>query len=95
MKSSGSKGSTASGMDKVRVIERSLRCFAAGCLSLIPILGLLPAVIAIVLFHKALREAGRTWNPARGYLIGGVVLAWTGLTITLLAIGLRVSRSFQ
>lgn len=79
-------------MDKVRVIERSLRCFIAGCLSLLPVLGLIPAVVAIVLFHQVRNEAGHAWNPARGHLIGGVVLAWSGLTITLLALGLRFSR---
>ena len=79
-------------MDKVRVIERSLRCFIAGCLSLVPLLGLIPAVIAIVLAHQVRNETGQAWNPARGYLIWGSALAWSGLAITLLALGLRFSR---
>lgn len=82
-------------MDKVRVIERSVRCFIAGCLSLIPVLGLLPAVFALVLVHQVRRETGPSWNPARGYLICGNVLAWVGIAIPLIAAGFRLSRALN
>ena len=78
-------------MDKVRVIEVSLRCFVAGCLAMIPLLGIFPAVVAIYSFHVVRREAGRSWNPARGYLLGGCVLGWLGLAITLIGLAVRFS----
>jgi hypothetical protein len=76
-------------MDKVRVIERSLRCFVAGCLAMIPLLGIIPAVVAICLHHAVRNEVGHSWNPARAYLVWGCVFAWVGLSITLVALGTR------
>ena len=78
-------------MDKVRVIEGSLRCFVAGCLSLVPLLGIFPAMVAIYSFHAVRRQAGAEWNPARGYLLWGVTLAWGGLAMTLIGLAVRFS----
>ena len=81
-------------MDKVRVIEGSLRCFVAGCLAMIPLLGIFPAVVAIYSFHSVRRQAGRAWNPARGYLLCGAVLAWCGISLTVVGLALRFSVRF-
>ena len=81
-------------MNKVRVIEGSLRCFVAGCLSMIPLLGIFPAVVAIYSFHTVRREAGQSWNPARGYLQCGCFLAWCGLSMTLIGLAVRFSVQF-
>jgi hypothetical protein len=59
---------------------------------MIPVLGVIPAVVAVVLFHKVRNEAGRAWNPARGYLLCGCVLAWLGISINVLALGSRIAR---
>jgi len=82
-------------MDKVLVIERSLRCFVAGCLSVIPLLGVIPAIVAIVLGHLVREEAKGHWNPARLHLLCGTVLAWVGLGVTLFAVALRFSGLFR
>ena len=82
-------------MDQVRVIERSLRCCVAGCLGLIPVLGLLPALVAIVLHHQVQAEVKGGWNPARSHLAWGVSLAWCGVLLTTLAVGIQVARVLQ
>lgn len=78
-------------MDKVRVIEGSLRCFVAGCLAMIPLLGVFAAMVAIYTFHRVRRMAAGDWNPARGYLLWGAALAWTGLAFTLIGLAVRFS----
>jgi hypothetical protein len=78
-------------MDKVRVIEGSLRCFVAGCLAMIPLLGFFPAVVAIYSFHSVRSQVGQAWNPAHGYLVAGCVLAWFGITLTVVGLALRFS----
>jgi hypothetical protein len=71
-------------MDRVRVINLSLRCFTLGWLALIPFLGMLPAFLAMACFNRTRREAGDEWNPARGYLLWGATLAWCGLALSAL-----------
>jgi hypothetical protein len=76
--------------ERIRLIERSLRCFVFGLLSVIPFVGLALAVLAIRLHVKAWADGGQGWNPARAYLTAGLYLAWTGILISLMAIGLFV-----
>ena len=74
-------------MDQVRVIERSLRCCTAGWLGLIPLLGLVPATVAVILFHQVRAETGGNWNPAHAHLKCGYVLGWIGLLLSGLWVG--------
>jgi hypothetical protein len=76
-------------MNKVRVIERSIRCQALGWVGVLPVLGVIPAVIAIVLYHKASSEAGDHWNPSEQCARSGFVLSWIGLGLSaiLVAVG--------
>jgi hypothetical protein len=74
-------------MDRVRVIEQSLRCYLAGWWSLIPIIGLLPAVIAVCLYLSVRNQVEDQWNPASAYLWKGILLAMTGVCVSLLLIG--------
>jgi hypothetical protein len=77
-------------MDKVRVIKRSLRCYNAAWFALVPVLGILPAVVAIAQYHKVRIEVGEAWNPAASYLRWGCVIAWCGLALSAVALGLAV-----
>ena len=76
--------------DKVRVIEQSLRCFVFGLLSLIPLLGLPFAVLAVFRHLNARSQGDREWNPAKLYLVWGFGLAWLGGLISLGALALFV-----
>ncbi len=70
-------------MSKIRLIEGSLTCYACGWISLVPVLGLPAAFIALTEF-RALREI-KEWNPAQKYLRAGVWLALLGLLVNGLA----------
>ena len=76
-------------MNKVRLIERSIRCQALGWSGVVPVLGVIPAVIAIVLYHRAAKEAGGYWNPAGPCARQGWMLSWIGLglSVVLVAVG--------
>jgi hypothetical protein len=76
--------------DKIRVIEQSLRCFVFGVLSLVPLLGLPFAVLAVGLHLKVWTEVQREWNPAKLYLLWGYGLAWLGGLISLGALAIFV-----
>lgn len=73
-------------MNKARVIERSLNAFTLGWFSLIPLIGIIPALLAIYWYRKSSDEAGMEWNPARTHALWGCVLALAGLAVSLLAI---------
>lgn len=69
-------------MDKVLVINQSLRCYRWSWFSLIPMLGIVPAMIAISHFRKAGAETGDGWNPARRYAVWGLLIAIIGLFLS-------------
>ena len=66
-------------MDKIRVIKGSLLCFNLGWFGLVPLLGIVPAVLAIQYYGKVSREVQAGWNPARKFAVTGVVVAYVGL----------------
>jgi hypothetical protein len=68
-------------MDKVRVIEGSLTCYALGWLSLIPVLGLVAAFVGLVEARSVIALSEGQWNPARKYLVAGRLLSGLGLLI--------------
>lgn len=72
-------------MDKVRVIEGSLRCFRLGLASLVPVIGLAFVVLALVEWWSVQKAVGDEWNPVRGYLRWGKALAAFGLVMSLIA----------
>lgn len=65
-------------MDKVRVITRSLQCRRFGWCSLIPVIGPLCSVAALIYAVAITRETGSNWNPARKEMRVGVVVAILG-----------------
>ncbi len=73
-------------MDKARIIKQSLLCYDLGWLGFIPLLGLVPAIMAMLLSKRVYREAGKEWNPAQKYAFWGGFLGFTSFLISL-AIG--------
>jgi len=57
-------------------------------LSLIPLVGLGLALLAIRLHFQTWAESGGNWNPAKSYLLGGFCLAWLGILFSLGAVAL-------
>ena len=73
-------------MNKIQVIEQSVACQSFGAWSLVPVIGAGFAIAALRRYWRIRAEVGDEWNPARPQLIRGVVLAWTGMLITLVVI---------
>ncbi len=71
-----------SAAQRVEVIEDSLRCFAYGWLSCVPVLGVAYLFPALRRFVRAGRLAA-AWNPARGYLAAGLALVGIGWLLAL------------
>jgi hypothetical protein len=59
-------------------------------LSLIPLLGLPFAIVAIARQLNAWSQGEREWNPANPYLVWGFGLAWLGGLISLGALAIIV-----
>lgn len=72
---------------RVAIIEGSMRCFAHGCIGLIPILGAPFAWKALAESRRVSQFQSLAWNPARVYLRVGSTLACLGTLLTVAAIG--------
>ena len=78
-------------MDKVRVIEQSLKCRRWGYWCLLPLAGVV-AIVAIFLRRRKIRaELAGGWNPARRPLLIGFLLAQTGILLNVAVIGIIVA----
>lgn len=70
--------------ERIAVIEDSLRCFAYGWLSCIPLVGVAYVFPAVRRFLQASRRKVE-WNPARGYLAAGMLLTCVGWLVGLVS----------
>jgi len=73
-----------SDMPKSEMIRRSMRCFVLGWWSLVPLVGLVPAMLAFADFRAVVVGMGRRWNAGRTRLLIGAWLAGLGILTTLL-----------
>jgi hypothetical protein len=76
--------SSSATLDKIDVIQRSIRCFICGLIAFLPVIGLPFAVVAIGDFLRVTWDKGNTWNPAQLYLRAGLVCAVAGLLLATL-----------
>ena len=77
---------TDSGMDRIVLIRKSLAIFVSGVLSFLPIIGLIPALYAIVSWQRVTVRYRDQWNPASAYLSWGARLAAFSLLVMVLAL---------
>ena len=73
-------------MDRITAIEKSLTVFVCGIIGFLPVLGLLPAVHALVCWARLRTKYRGQWNPASAYLRAGAVLATLGVVGSMLLI---------
>jgi len=71
-------------MDKIELIERSLRAFFFGVPGILPFLGTPFAIVALTHNSRIQRRIGAQWNPAHRYLFWGRCCAQIGISLTLL-----------
>jgi hypothetical protein len=74
-------------MDRITAIRSSLAVFVCGIVGLIPVVGFLPALYALIVRGRV-RARYREWNPAARYLNLGAALGGLGLTYS--AVGLVI-----
>lgn len=68
--------------DRIQLVRRSLNIFFCGLGGLIPIIGFIPAVVAVVRAVRLHARFRSEWNPAATYVTVGVTLALLGLGIS-------------
>jgi hypothetical protein len=73
-----------SAMDKITLIEHSMRAFCFGLPGIVPFLGTPFAIVAVVNSVRIKRQSNAQWNPAHRYLFWGMVCARIGITLTLI-----------
>lgn len=77
-------------MDRSAVIRNSMTVFVCGLIGLLPVLGFLVAIYALVLWAKVRVRYGDAWNPASAYLETGVGLALLSVLGSLLLIAIAL-----
>ena len=73
-------------MNKIQIIQLSLRAFRLGLVSLLPLIGLPFGALALHSAHRCRTIQAAEWNPAARYLNWGIGLACFGLVISVLSI---------
>jgi len=73
-------------MDRITVITRSLNVFVLGWLALLPLIGLVPSIYALISCRKILAGYHEAWNPASRYLKIGRALAQIGFVSSAILI---------
>ncbi|MGH7954173.1 MAG: hypothetical protein ACREFE_19950 [Limisphaerales bacterium] len=63
---------------KIQMLNASFRCFIFGLLALLPVIGILFAILALVISAKVRASQRQFWNPARPYWICGIICASAG-----------------
>lgn len=81
---------------RAETIRKSLRTFVCGILGVVPLLGFVPAAYALASWLTVHQRHRTQWNPASGYLTGGLILAVfgllsSGLTVTVILIAMGMS----
>lgn len=80
-------------MNRIEIINRSLRCFVFGLLGLVPVLGIPASAVSFVQYWQVARRLDGNWNPAETYLAWGLALAIAGLgfsVVSCVAVGLAI-----
>ncbi len=75
-------------MDRIELIDCSLKYFAHGLIGLVPVLGLPSSIAAIIGFLRVRRRQGLEWNPAQRYLKAGLLCGSLGLMLNFIVIGI-------
>jgi hypothetical protein len=70
-------------MDRITIIQKSMVVFVCGIIGVLPVIGLLPAILAVIGWVRVRKNINAEWNPASLYLRLGALLASIGLVGTV------------
>ena len=73
-------------MPRILVIRKSLTAFVCGLIGLLPLVGVAPAVYALLCWNRIRARYRDEWNPASAYADWGARLAMLGLLGTALIV---------
>jgi hypothetical protein len=73
-------------MDLITAIRLSMRVFVCGMFAIVPLIGFVPAVYAVVCWSKVRARYRDQWNPAAQYLHWGTLMAVFGALFSTLAV---------
>lgn len=77
-------------MPRIIVIRKSLTAFVCGLIGFLPIIGVLPAVYALLCWNGVRTRYPDEWNPASAYLSWGARLAMIGLGASALIVSVAI-----
>jgi uncharacterized membrane protein len=77
-------------MDRITAIRKSLTCFVCGLIGFLPVIGVIPAIFALVGWAQISARYGKQWNPAATYLSWGARLAALGLLASLILVAVAL-----
>jgi len=72
---------------KIVMLKSSLRAFTLGVMGLVPVIGMPMALMALVCFRRACLAQRGNWNPARPFLVFGLIYGTLGIIISMLLLG--------
>ncbi len=68
------------------IVDKSMQAFVCGLIGILPIIGLIPGIYAIICWAHIRRKYPDEWNPAFLYLSWGTRLAAIGVLLSVLAV---------
>jgi hypothetical protein len=71
--------------DRISLIGRSLEVFVLGIIGVLPVVGFIPALLAVTMALRLGRRYRGDWNPAAVYVRVGVGLALLSIGVSLIA----------
>jgi len=75
------KNPTTIAAQKIEMMQTSILCLTFGLLGLVPVIGLMFALAALLVSARARKSERGLWNPARPHRIAGLICAALGLLV--------------
>ena len=76
--------------ERIQFVKESMRCFVLGLCGFLPLVGIVPSILAIVFYRRARLAVGTNWNPARTYLRWGMFLGWFNLIVEVIVLTMLI-----
>jgi len=72
--------------ERIAAIKLSLQAWVLGIIGFLPIIGLMPGIVALFYYFRIRSRYSGEWNPAAAYLTAGGILAAIGVIGSLIVV---------